>query len=191
MQYSINDKKSLRNHFSRLREAVASAEKDAQICTRFLEWDRLRDADTVLLYSAFRSEVRTDDVFRGLADMGIPAAFPLCHKDGIMTFHLVSSLSQLTDGSYGIKEPDSSLPQPVLTDRSICIVPGLAFTAGGGRLGYGGGFYDRFLRENPCVITAAAAYSQQITPDLPLEIHDIRINYIFTDERMITCNEQK
>ncbi|MBO4878421.1 MAG: 5-formyltetrahydrofolate cyclo-ligase [Ruminococcus sp.] len=188
MQSSVTDKKQLRKHFSALRDSITSPEKDRLICERLLESGRIRNADTVLLYAAFRSEVSTDLLFKGLSELGIRAAFPLCHKDGIMTFHLVNDVSELKEGSYGIQEPDMDLPQPVPTERTVCIVPGLAFTEDGGRLGYGGGFYDRFLREHPMIYTAAAAYEGQITPELPLEEHDIRLRSIYTDERKIICN---
>jgi 5-formyltetrahydrofolate cyclo-ligase len=167
---------------------MTSPERDRLICERLFESERVRGADAVLLYASFRSEAGTDMLFEGLAALGIPTAFPLCHKGGIMTFHLVKDSSQLRAGAYGIREPDEALPQPVLTDRTVCIVPGLAFTEAGGRLGYGGGFYDRFLTAHPEVYTAAAAYEGQITPELPLEEHDIILRSIYTDERKIICN---
>ena len=188
MQYSATDKKELRRQFSALRERLASPVSDRLICERLLESELIRNADTVLLYASFRSEVSTDLLSEELRRLGIGMAYPLCHKGGIMTFHLVKDLKDLKEGAYGIQEPDTAFPQPELTGRTVCIVPGLAFTENGGRLGYGGGFYDRFLRDNPQVYTAAAAYEGQITPELPLEDHDIRLRSIYTDERKIICN---
>lgn len=188
MPFSLTDKKALRRYWSEQRERICSPEKDRLICERLLESERIRKADTVLLYASFRSEVSTDMLFEGLSALGIQTAFPLCHKGGIMTFHLVKDSTQLRAGAYGIREPDISLPQPLLTERTVCIVPGLAFTEAGGRLGYGGGFYDRFLTAHPEVYTAAAAYDGQITPELPLEEHDIILRSIYTDERKIICN---
>lgn len=188
MRYSATDKKELRRHFSEIRDSSASPDKDRLICQRLLDSEQVRAADTVLLYASFRSEVCVDMLSEELDALGIPVAFPLCHKGGVMTFHLVPDISQLRPGAYGIREPDISFPQPEPTERTVCVVPGLAFTEYGGRLGYGGGFYDRFLTSNPQVYTAAAAYESQIAPELPLEKHDIRLRSIYTDERKIICN---
>ena len=106
-----------------------------------------------------------------------------------MTFHTVTSLSQLNEGKYGISEPDSALPQPIINEYTVCIVPGLAFTPDGGRLGYGGGFYDRFLADNPGVYTIALAFDAMIVDELPLSAHDLKVDSIVTEERMVLCNE--
>lgn len=187
----MNEKTSLRKKFSDIRASVSDKDaKDASITENILSLEEVKNADCVLLYASFRSEIDTWKLFRSLRKLGIDTAFPLCGKNGEMTFHLVYDASQLLAGAYGIPEPDSSLPQPVITERTVCIVPGLAFTAYGGRLGYGGGFYDRFLAANPQIITVSAAYEALITDSLPLMQHDLRVRYIVTEERTVICNEQ-
>ena len=106
-----------------------------------------------------------------------------------MTFHKISELSQLVENprSYGIREPSGSLPCPEITSDTVCIVPGLAFTENGARLGYGGGFYDRFLKDHN-VHTIALAYEACITDSLPEEQHDLRVGKIVTEERTVLCN---
>lgn len=186
----MTDKKLLRKKFSALRKELSSASKDAIIAEKLLSSDFLSAADVILLYASFGSEIDTWKPAQKLLDAGKVIAFPKCGKNGHMTFHTVSDLSLLSDGMYGIREPDSSLPQPELTAASVCIVPGLAFTEKGERLGYGGGFYDRFLAAAPFIKTAALAYDDMITDELPVSEHDLAVDMIITEERTIYCNEQ-
>lgn len=186
----MDDKKALRNRFSAIRAAVTDKErKNIEIAERLLSLNRIKSADAVLLYASFRSEADTRLITEKLLELNIKTAFPLCGSDGLMTFHIISSADDLISGSYGIKEPKFSLPQPEITGKTVCIVPGLAFTENGGRLGYGGGYYDRFLSVNPQIFTIALAYEEQIVPRLPLMQHDHKVNSIVTEERMVLCNE--
>ena len=105
-----------------------------------------------------------------------------------MTFHLIKSVADLHEGMYRIPEPDSSLPQPVITSDSVCIVPGLAFTEEGGRIGYGGGYYDEFILDNPDIYTIGLIYEELIVGELPLMQHDLRVDMIVTEERTVLCN---
>ena len=187
----MTDKKTLRKEFSARRKKLKTSVKDDIITDKILSLEKVLSADVVLLYASFGSEINTWKLAEDLILKGRKVAFPKCGENGIMTFHTVSDLSQLRDGApgkYDICEPDGSLPQPVVTEKSICIVPGLAFTSNGGRLGYGGGFYDRFLAANNCVHTIALAYEGMIADDLPLLPHDLKVDMIVTEERTVLCN---
>ncbi|MDO4864405.1 MAG: 5-formyltetrahydrofolate cyclo-ligase [Ruminococcus sp.] len=188
----MQDKKELRRHFSALRKKAKTLLKDMTITKSVLSISELSDADTVLLFASFGSEPNTWELANELMKNGKTVAFPRCKDEGVMTFHVVNDLSLLRDGDvgrYGICEPDGSLPCPDITERTVCIVPGLAFTEDGGRLGYGGGYYDRFLAEYPDICTIALAYEAVITDSLPLSEHDVKINQIVTEERTVLCNE--
>lgn len=188
MLYSANDKKELRKLFSDIRKNAKSPEADHAIAETVLADPHVRNADTILLYASFGSEADTWQIAEQLLSSGKKVAFPLCHKDGIMSFHLVRLLSDLSEGHYGIREPDSALPQPQLSGNTVCIVPGLAFTPDGGRLGYGGGFYDRFLSAHTDICSIALAYESCITDSLPVLQHDIKVDTVVTEERKVQCN---
>lgn len=105
---------------------------------------------------------------------------PRCGREGRMTFHRVTTPQQLTPGALGIPTPPADLPTIQPENLKLIIVPGVAFTPSGKRLGYGGGFYDRFL---PCCSRAqivAVAYPEQIIQDIPTEAHDLLIPRILT-----------
>lgn len=189
----IRDKKQLRQYFSAVRKAEKTFEKDDAIAKRLLSEKLIKDADVILIYASFGSEINTWDIAERLYESNAVLAYPLCGDNSEMTFHIVSSAGQLTvsnNGKFGIREPDISLPAPVLTERSVCILPGLAFTETGGRLGYGGGFYDRFLAANVKIHKIALSYEKMVVPKLPVLPHDIRTDLIVTEERTVLCNAE-
>ena len=192
MQFYVIDmeiKKELRKEFSHLRAEVKDkVSKDLDITERLLEEEKIIDADYILLYASFGSEVDTYLLIDKLIEMGKKVALPKCGDERSMTFHLIGSVADLHEGMYRIPEPDSALPQPVITDKTVCIIPGLAFTEEGGRLGYGGGYYDAFILEYPHVYTIALAYEELIVDQLPLMQHDLIVDLIVTEERTVLCN---
>lgn len=193
MQYSATDKGRLRKEFTQRRKAAFTEEKCRKIAEQFLKLPLAESADTVLLYAAFGSEVQTDSIAASLLEAGKNIAYPRCGDGGAMTFHIITDTGQLEisqAGKFSIREPELSLPQPVITGDTLCVLPGLAFTENGGRLGYGGGFYDRFIAAHPEMCLAALAFEAQITSGLPLMPHDIYTDMIITEERTVICNER-
>lgn len=185
----MEDKKLLRKKFSEIRKNITDkANKDILIRNAFLK--HTENYDTFLLYASFGTETDTFSIAEKLFGK-YTVAFPKSQKDGIMTFHIVESSDELHKGMYGIYEPDSSLPQPVITDRTLCVLPGLAFMADGSRLGYGGGYYDRFLAKYPQIHKMALSYEELITKNLPVMQHDLKADYILTPERMIFCHAEQ
>ena len=105
--------------------------------------------------------------------------FPRCGKQGYMAFHHVTKAdAQLTPGALGILAPLPELPIIPAQEMHVVIVPGVGFTEDGLRLGYGGGFYDRYLPQCPQARIVAAAFPEQICTTLPTEEHDLRIPHI-------------
>lgn len=184
----MNDKKELRKYFAEIRKSAQNQEKDLRIAEKLLAEEKIVNADTILIFASFSSEPDTWEMAERLLSQNKCLAYPKCEKDGIMIFHVVNSTDALKNGAYGICEPDSSLPSPVITDKTVCIVPGLAFTENGGRLGYGGGYYDRFLSANPNIYKIALAYEAVITDHLNTAEHDIAMDAIVTEERTVLCN---
>ncbi len=185
----MENKNELRKEFSHLRAEIRDkVSKDIDITDRLLEEEKILEADNILLYASFGSEVDTYLLIDKLIEMGKKVALPICGGERSMTFHIIGSVADLHEGMYRISEPDSALPQPVITDKTVCIIPGLAFTEEGGRLGYGGGYYDKFIQENPHMTTIALAYEELIVEQLPLMQHDLRVDIIVTEERTVLCN---
>lgn len=106
--------------------------------------------------------------------------FPLCHADRSLTWHRPDRLQSWRPSGYGILEPDPAIDPPVpVSDIDLVIVPGLAFTNHGDRLGHGAGFYDRFLATLPLELaTVGICFTCQIFPYLPVEAHDVRVSQV-------------
>ena len=193
MLSSASDKKALRAHFKALRKEAFSQDKCERITVRVLSHPAASQADCILLYASFGTEIPTDNIAAALLDAGKIIAYPRTSQGGIMTFHIITELSMLRlsqTGKFAIREPDEMLPQPEVTRNTLCLLPGLAFTEKGGRLGYGGGFYDRFIAAHTDMHLAALAFEAQITDTLPLLPHDIFTDTIITEERTVICNER-
>ena len=113
--------------------------------------------------------------------------YPLVHKEGNLSFHWVKKKETLKQGNFKIQEPDPEThPFTEIEEIEIFLVPGLAFTEKGNRLGRGKGFYDRALKKkNPQSLILGICFECQITKELPLESHDIAMKHIITEKRII------
>jgi 5-formyltetrahydrofolate cyclo-ligase len=165
------------------------AEKSARIIQTLLKLDEYRYASTIMTYLDFRNEVQTGElVKRAMAD-GKRVAVPLTDPaSGMLT---PSSLSfypdELEPGAWGILEPKPRCVRPLdPSELDLIVVPGVAFDRRGNRLGYGGGFYDRFLlRTGPEAFYVAPAYEMQLCDSVPRSSQDVRMHCLITEERII------
>ena len=111
---------------------------------------------------------------------------PKCNpKDSTMEFYQVVSIRQLMDGYKGIKEPIANVEHQYFhhkEENSLIIIPGVAFDMNGHRIGYGKGYYDRYLQDKRQMTAVALAFAQQLVDEIPHEIYDIRMDKIVTEE---------
>lgn len=154
------------------------------------EWSRLitqrvtalpafRNAEQVLAYADYNHEVVTRFLIEEAWKAGKQVAVPkVSGKD--MIFYKLEDFSQLEPGYYGIPEPARG--EIVEWEDALMIMPGVAFDKENHRVGYGGGFYDRFLEKHPRVQRVAVAFSFQILPEVPVEPTDIFPQIIVTEK---------
>lgn len=155
----------------------------------FMQSDILKKAQKILTYVSFRSEVDTRQIIDSVFDQKIVLAVPKCGSDGKMDFFTINTLNELIPSAYGIPEPVDN-PQTIVKefDNTVCIVPGLTFDIKGKRMGYGGGYYDRFLSAHPEIITVGLCYNSLLSDLVPSEPHDISVDYIITEKGLININ---
>lgn len=182
-------KNELRKLYKSIRAGVSPDEKqlfDSRILSNLFNTDFFRSSGLILTYSSYSSEPDTSELIRYSLSLGKSVAVPFW-QNGRMDFYFINSPDDLTKIISGISSVDISRSHPV-TDFSgcLCIVPGLSFDISGGRLGYGGGYYDRFLSEHPGVFSAGICYERCLCrSSLPLEAHDIRVKTVITDNSVI------
>jgi 5-formyltetrahydrofolate cyclo-ligase len=128
--------------------------------------------------------VRTDIIISKAKQLGKLVALPRVEGDSI-SFYELSDEKHLVKGRFGIMEP---LPQVRVKSMDLLVVPGIAFDKQGYRLGYGKGYYDKFLSKNP-VLSFGLAYSLQLFEKLPHGKHDRRMDAIATEKGLLTSVE--
>ena len=145
-------KDEIRQEYSAKRDALSPAEREEnslKICDFAKNLVSFRHAEVILLYYPIKSEINVIPIAEEAFKKGKAVAFPRCNtEDHTMKFHIVSSLDELEPGAYKILEPKESCPvyDPENDTRvAVCYVPGLTFDSFGYRLGYGKGYYDKFM----------------------------------------------
>ncbi len=190
------EKKHLRNSMKKLLLQLSKemrSEMSLKVLENLQKLDAWKNADTVLAFLSMKDEIETENIINAALKEGKKCAVP--RLDGeVMEFYYIDSLSDksLLKHSYGMYEPSPSSPKVSGDDfksRSILLLaPGLAFDSRCMRLGRGKSFYDRFLskHENECV-RAGIAFQFQITDKVPAEVHDIRLDFVITENRVYSA----
>lgn len=162
------------------------AEKSAKITDRLLGLPEVRAARTVMLFWSFGSEVETGEMIEGLAAMGKELALPRVEGTDIIATHYRPG-DPVREAWFGAREPlDTRLLSPMEID--VVVTPGLAFDRAGHRLGYGGGFYDRFLRRvRPDAFKVAVAFDLQLLDKVPSRSDEVPVDAIVTESETIRC----
>ena len=173
------DKKALRSKIREQKRAMTPAqieEASSKLGEMFLKTELYRDAKTIYGYLPYNQEVRTVPMLeQALAD-GKQVAVPKVYDDE-MRFIYLTDLNQVAKGYAGIPEPIAD--EPVAEDpTALVLMPGLAFDREGHRIGYGGGFYDKFLAAEPNHPTMALCYAFQMVDELPTEEFDVPVDLV-------------
>ena len=187
------EKKELRNKFLQIRNSI---DDNARICMseevteRLLKTDAYTNASAVFAYVSVGSEVDTRFLLERILKDGKRLVVPKCNtKEHVMELYEITSLNQLDIGTYNIPEPSetaihSGVARCVGRDAvALAVVPALAFDRSGARLGYGGGYYDRFL-DGFSGYAVGLAYPQCMADELPHEDFDCRVNEVICAKEM-------
>ena len=173
------NKQELRKQIRAQKRAMTIAqieEKSRILGELFAQTEEYRRAGTIYGYLPYNQEVRTVPMLEQALRDGKRVAVPKCYGDE-MRFIYMEDLSQVAPGYAGIPEPIAD--GPVAADETaLVLMPGLAFDPQGHRIGYGGGFYDRFLAEEPGHPTLALCYDFQMLPSLETEEFDIPVDRV-------------
>ena len=173
------DKAALRKQIREQKRAMTEAEiisASEKLGELFAACDAYKAAKTIYGYLPYNQEVRTVPMLERALQEGKRVAVPKVYGEE-MKFIYIENLSAVEKGYAGIPEPVAD--EPVADDpTALVLMPGLAFDPEGHRIGYGGGFYDRFLAEEPNHPTVALCYGFQVLPKLETEEFDIPVDVV-------------
>ena len=182
MAMSIERKANLRKQMKARLKVMTKEEKeslDHEICERVLNLPEIAEAKQIYAYMALNWETGTEEILARFWQRGILVALPKV-LGSEMEYFEVSSRADLDEGAFHILEPKESCKKVFWPD-AVMLVPGLAFSKDGRRLGKGGGYYDKFLMKEPEHKTIALAYEFQMTEEIPAEEHDKPVDLVLTE----------
>lgn len=184
-----SQKNELREKYKRLRKSFSKAlksELDSKIREKLLSLDIYRNTRALLAFVSTDIEVDTWKIISNTLELNKKTAVPLCDtKATAMRFYFIESFDDLKKGCFGILEPDAEKCVPAgVNDAELMIVPGLAFDKNGYRIGFGKGYYDRFLSKYKGT-KIGVCYSSCIENELPCDKYDKKVDLIVTDKFII------
>lgn len=188
------DKKEIRKLIAAKKSALRQDEIDSyseRLSELFAAQEVYRNADVIYAYLAYNEEIRTEGLIRRAWADGKRVAVPkvLSPSEGRMEFFYIDSFDGIAPGYYDIPEPDGD-PRTIADEAKVLLLmPGLAFGRDRNRIGYGGGFYDRYLERKEAegveFFKAALAYEFQIFDTIPAQSHDRKLDMVLSVSEII------
>ncbi len=188
---SVELKRELRKTMRLRRDAEPGRlAKSQAIVDTLLALPSIEGAKVISCYVSFRSEVETRELIRCLLGQEKTVIVPWCEGDRLNLTRIVS-MSELAPRTLGLLEPVQALREDTSRVVSpgkvdIFLVPGLAFTKSGDRLGYGRGHYDRLLAQSPNSLKIALAFEVQVVEAIPVDRLDIPVNSVVTENQVLS-----
>ena len=180
------EKEKIRRRILKLRDGLSSEEreeKSKQIRGKLFALFEFKTAKTILFYAAKGNEVETKKIIEESLSSGKKVGLPIVKGEEIF-FSQVFNYGKLLPSTFGILEPEEE--DPISLDRvDLIIVPGIVFDSQGNRIGFGRGFYDRFLKKVPDTFKIGLAFEIQIVETIPKISSDIPVDKIITEKRVI------
>ncbi len=193
------DKKVLRRKALSCRRSLSKEKiekKSEKIKERLFNLSVFKQAKVVLFYLSLPEEVQTYSMIKAAFRINKRVALPVVknvNRREIIPFEIKNPEPELILGPFKIPQPKPSECYPLsLEEIDLVVVPGVAFDERGNRLGFGAGFYDRFLKKlTHQTKFVGLAFECQLTDKIPSEKHDISMDYVVTEERVISCFSKK
>lgn len=196
-----------KNHRNTLRQKVLAArdclssfereEKSISISSRVMGIPEVTVAQIILVYMHFRSEVQTSEIIRQMfaANQIVTIPYTRPNTSQLVAVKVTNLDHQVAPGYWGIPEPKSEFVENSSCDPGtidLVIIPGSVFDKFGGRLGYGGGYYDRLLtNEAPEAVRVGIAFELQLVDRVPIEPHDQFMDFVVTEENLYDCRSNR
>ena len=179
------DKKILRKDILEKLKTINSKERlsfEKAIYNKLFENENFKKAKCIALTIPFGTEINTYPIIEKLLNEGKTVCSPICEKESRnMIFYKINSLDELVEGYYGIKTPPEKKENIVEKDMiDLILVPGVGFDKDNYRIGFGGGYYDRYLKDYQGY-TISLAFKDQIIDKVPINEFDLPVNLVITN----------
>jgi 5-formyltetrahydrofolate cyclo-ligase len=180
-------KENVRKILRQRKEAMIPEDrlsKSHRICRHLMEI--IRNGETVMVFTSKEKEVNTEPLILTLFKKGNPVVVPIIVKEDVsLRLSYLRDFSALVPSTFGVPEPIGSEIPAAAEDIGTIVLPMLGFDRNGGRIGYGAGYYDRFLSKNRNLRKIGIAFACQEVDSLPVDENDIRMDYIITEEGIV------
>lgn len=176
-------KQEIRKRCRTLRNAMTEEERERasrQMAKAVLASETYQRAPVILAYIDAKNEISPAAILEDAWRQNKTVAVPRVHGK-TMDFYQIQGFEDLEPGAFGIREPQESCPL-VEISQGLMLAPGVAFDGSGRRIGYGGGFYDRYLADHPQLTVWGLAFSCQVLPQVPAEETDRRMDQVVTEK---------
>ena len=190
---SGGEKAEIRRQMRGMRRALSEEEQRCAadgVYARIMRMESYRSARTVMAYAAVRGELSLERVMEDIRASGRRLALPRCGESGEMDACLVTERRQLRQGAYGIWEPDESCLLVPPEEIDLMLIPGTAFDRAGGRIGQGGGYYDRYIIKTRAV-RVGICHGFALVNHIPTEKHDVRMDAVVTPEETLVFRQKE
>lgn len=187
-----DEKRALRRKFATIRQAMSEGERlerSKAICDNFLSSMAYEHSDTVLLYYSINSEVDTQELIDTVLKSGKRLALPVCRENSEMVFRYIQSRDDLTKGFFSALEPKDTLEEFKGARHAVCVIPAIAFDKEGYRIGYGKGYYDRYLTD-PSIVKIGFIYDELRVDKLPRGRFDLNCDLVITERGVFNTGEK-
>ena len=165
---------------------VYCREADEAICRTVIQSDIYQDAETIFCFVGTEREINTMRLIHIMMRDGKHVAVPLCVEPGVMEVRRIEGMGDLVSGKYGILAPRLTCTLIEPQDLDLILVPCCTGNERGERLGYGGGYYDRYLLRTNCP-KVLLCRRHLLREDIPQEPHDVRMDYLVTEKGIARC----
>lgn len=146
--------------------------------------DVFQKAETIMVYVSYRNEVATHSLIKKLISLKKRVCVPMCEENCNMTAREIKDFAELVPGSYGILEPKENTYVMPKEEIDFVVVPGCVFSRTGHRIGYGKGYYDRFLKGIKAK-TAGLSFGFCLLDDVPYEKTDVSLDFVVTEQEIV------
>ena len=161
-------------------------EADEAICRVILQADCYQSAQTIFCYVGTEREIDTSRLIHMMLRDGKNVVLPLCRQKGVMEARRIDGMGDLVSGQYGILAPKMTCTLVEPEEIDLALVPCFTGNNHGQRLGYGGGYYDRYLPKTRCPKMLLCRH-QIVREDIPMESHDVKMDFLVTERGMEAC----